>query len=65
MRRIGVEEFAAVAAQKLDRFLRGYWAAGDDLRPAFKRTSAEGASVCGTPCATRNNAAMTQIGSST
>ena len=67
MRRIDVEEAAAVPAQQLDRDLRGDRAASEQLLVAPSSVAAPivPPKVCGTPCQTKNRVATTQIGSST
>ena len=68
MRGISVEEPAAVAAQKLDRLLRGDRPARDRLAAAFEggcHGRGRSKSACCTPCVIRKNAATAQTGSST
>ena len=66
MRGIGVEESAAVTAQKFDRFLRGDRAASNDLSTALKRRHFDRRSQrLRHALRISNNAAMAQIGSST
>ena len=67
MRRVGVEEPAAVRAELLDRLLRGHRPLRDRLRRALdgRDAACSGSQFWTTPCETNTSAATNESGSST